>query len=359
MNTKISNKGFASIIFFSAQAMFLGVGIPQILNSSKQSSIFSILLGSIIGIIVLGFFIKLYDYEKDFDIFHKIEKIYGKNIGNIINFILIILFLVYFIYTLWSMQIYIQNKYLDKTPAIIILILFLLPIVYAVNKGIKAISKVSLFLFFISIIEILLSIFGLTNFIEFDNFKPFFNNSIFSVIKDAIYFASYSLTPTFLMYIIPKNNIGNCNLFNKNLYKFYIFLCIDFFLLFTFLIGIFGIDLAKLFYYPEFTLIKKINYFNFIQHIENILSTQWMFSLYITATMCLLFIKKYLNNKKLDKKYIYYPIILISLVISTILFKDTTIGFQITKNYYVYIYTIPIILLIIISLIIIKIKKSK
>ena len=359
MNTKISNKGFASIIFFTAQAMFLGTGISQILNSSEQSSIFSILLGSIIGILILGLFIKLYDYEKDLDIFSKIEKFYGRKIGNIINILLVILFLTYFIYTLWSMQIYIQNKYLDKTPAIIILILFLIPIVYSVNKGIKTISKVALLLFFITIIEALLSIFGLASFIEFDNFKPFFNNPISKIVKDAIYFASYSLTPTFLMSIVPKNNIENNNLLNKNFYKFYVLLCINFFLLFTFLVGIFGIDLAKLFYYPEFTLIKKINYFDFIQHIENILSTQWMFSLYITGSMCLLFIKKYLTSKRIDKNIVYYPLIIISLILATMLFKDTTIGFQVAKNYYIFIYTIPIILLIITSLITIKIKKSK
>ncbi|MBP3635061.1 MAG: endospore germination permease [Bacilli bacterium] len=359
MNTKISNKGFASLLFFSSQSMFLGVGITQMLNSSEQSSPLSIILGFILGFIILYFFIKLFNYEKDLDLFKKIEKLFGKGIGNIINIILVLLFVLYFIYTLWSIQLYIQNKYLDKTPSIIILILFLIPVVYSVNSGIKTISKVSLIIFFISIIEILLSIFGLTSFIEIDNLKPFFNIPFITILKNSLYFISYFLTPTILMLTIPKNQIDNQDKINKRIIIFYIFGCINFLLLFIFIISIFGIELSKLFYYPEFTLIKKINYFDFIQHVENILSTQWLFSLFISAVMSLFFVKSYLNHKNIDRKKIYYPFIIISLILSTMLFKNTTIAYNVVKDYYIFVYTIPIFSLIIISIIIARFKKNK
>ncbi len=354
MNTKISNKGFASLLYFLSQSMFLGVGITQILNSSEQSSPLSIILGFLIGFLILYFFIKLFNYEKDLDLFKKIEKLFGKTFGNILNIILVLLFILYFIYTLWSIQLYIQNKYLDKTPSIIILLLFLMPVIYSVNSGVKTICKVSLIIFFIAIIEILLSIFGLTSFIEIDNLKPFFTIPFSTILKNSLYFISYFLTPIILMLTIPKNQIENQNKLNKRIIGFYIFGCINFLLLFTFIISIFGIELAKLFYYPEFTLIKRINYFDFIQHVENILSTQWLFSLFISSVMSLFFIKSYLNHKNIDRKKIYYPLIIIILIISTMLFKNTTIAYDIVKNYFVFIYTIPIFLLIIISLIVVK-----
>lgn len=359
MNTKISNKGFASIIFFVSQSMFLGVGITQILNSSKQNSPFAIILGCILGFLILYLFMKVFDYEKDLTIFQKFEKLYGKIIGNIINILLVLLFSFYFIYTLWSIQIYIQNKYLDKTPSIIILTLFLIPVVYAVNKEIKTISKLALLIFIVTAIEIILSIFGLINILEIDNLKPFFEIPFVTILKNSMYFISYFLTPTFLMLTIPKNEIENPQTLNKNITLFYIFGCINFILLFTFIIGVFGIELAQLFYYPEFTLVKKINYFDFIEHVENILSTQWLFSLFMSATMSLLFVKKYLNHKKVDKKIIYYIFIIVSLFLSTMLFKNTTLGYTLVKNYFYIMYSIPLLILIIMSIIISKIKKNK
>lgn len=359
MNTKISNKGFSSIIFLISQSMFLGVGLTQILNSSNQNSPIAIILGFILGFIVLYLFLKIFNYEKDLTIFEKFEKLYGKVLGNIINILLVLLFAFYFIYTLWSIQIYIQNKYLDKTPSIVILILFLLPVVYSVNKDIKTIAKVSLILFIITIIEIILSIFGLTSILEIDNLKPFFETPFSTILKDSMYFISYLFTPIFLMLSIPKNRIENSKMLNKSIILFYIISCIDFILLFTFIIGVFGIELSKLFYYPEFTLVKKINYFDFIEHVENILSTQWLFSLFMSATMGLLFVKKYLNHKKIDKKIIYYGFIIISLFLSTMLFKNTTIGYTLIKKYFSILYSIPLLILIIISLIIIKLKKNK
>lgn len=359
MNTKISNKGFASLIFFISQSMFLGVGITQILNSSNQNSTYSIVIGSVLGLIILYLFIKLFNYEKDLSIFGKLEKLYGRVLGNILNILLVLLFAFYFIYTLWSIQIYIQNKYLDKTPSIIILALFLIPVVYSVNKGIKTIAKLSLIIFIISFIEIILSIFGLTSILEIDNLKPFFESPISTILKSSLYFVSYFLTPTFLMLTIPKNQIDNSKKLNKRIIMFYTFGCINFILLFTFIIGVFGIDLAKLFYYPEFTLIKKINYFDFIEHVENILSTQWLFSLFMSATMSLLFLKSYLDYKSINKKIIYYIFIIISLFTSTMLFKNTTIGYILVKKYFSIMYTIPIFLLIFISVIITKLKKNK
>lgn len=359
MHTKISKRGFSSIIFFISQSMFLGIGLTQILNSAENSSPFSVILGFFLGFLILYLFFKLFNYEKDLSIFEKFEKIFGKGLGNIINFLLLVLFLFYFIYILWSTEIYIQNKYLDKTPSFLILLLFLIPIVYSVNKDIKTIAKLSLIIFIITIIEIFLSVFGLTSILDINNLKPFFNKSFITILKNALCFISYFLTPIFLMLTVPKNKIEDSKNLDKSIIIFYIFGAVNFFFIFIFIIGVFGIDLAKLFYYPEFTLVKKINYFNFIEHVENILSTQWLFSLFMSAVMSLLFFKKYLEYKKVNNKILYYLVIFISLIISTNLFKNTTIGYHAVKNLYKLIYSIPLLLLTIVSIIIITLKKSK
>ena len=51
MNKKIGHKGFASLLFFLSQEIFLGVGLTRILSISEQNSWISILFAFVIGFI--------------------------------------------------------------------------------------------------------------------------------------------------------------------------------------------------------------------------------------------------------------------------------------------------------------------
>ena len=51
MNKKIGHKGFASLLFFLSQEIFLGVGLTRILSISEQNSWISILIAFVIGFI--------------------------------------------------------------------------------------------------------------------------------------------------------------------------------------------------------------------------------------------------------------------------------------------------------------------
>ena len=356
MNTKISKKGFSSICYFLTEVMFLKVGTTHILNSSKTGCILSIILGSIFSLIILFFILKIFNYEKDLSIFKKIEKIYGKVFGNIINFLLCILFTLFFIYLLYSVNSYVQNKYLDKTPSYIIIILFLIPCIWCVFSDIKVISKVSLSLFFISILMVLFSVINLFIKIDFDNFKPFFNESFINILKNSFIFTSYFVTPTFLILTTPKNMIFDSNNVNKDITKFFILSEINYLCIFIFIIGIFGINLSRIFAYPEYSLMKKINYFDFIQHVENITTTSFLYCFFISSVMSLNFLKEYLKYINMFKKIPFFIIIGICLIISLNLFKSTTIGYNFIVNYYTYIFFIPIFILVILSNILIKYK---
>ena len=358
MNTKISKLGFSSICYFLTQVMFLKVGTTQILNSSNHGCVLSIILGSIFSLIILFFILKLFNYEKDLSIFKKIEKLYGKNIGTIINLFLLFIFTIFFIYLLYSVNSYVQNKYLDKTPSYIILILFLIPTVWCVFSNMKVISKTALPLFFISIFMVLFGVFNLFIKIDIDNFKPFFSTPFLCIIKNAIIFTSYFTAPTFLLLTTPKNMIYDSKNVNKSITKFFIFSMINYLCIFIFIVGIFGIDLAKIFSYPEYSLMKKVNYFDFIQHVENIATIQFLYCFFISSVMSLNFIKEYLKHINKFKKIPFFIIIGICLFLSLNLFNNTTIGYNFVKNYYIYIYFIPLFVLIMLSNILIKTKKN-
>ena len=147
MNTKISRIGFSSIIFFISQTMFLHTGLNQLLNGSGNGSIYSILLGGLLSMIILFFIIRYFNFEKDLNLFKKNDKLF-RSYGKIINVFLVIIFTFYFIYSLWSINTYVQNKYLDSTPSFIIILLFLIPAVWCASLNMKTISKVSISVFF-------------------------------------------------------------------------------------------------------------------------------------------------------------------------------------------------------------------
>lgn len=330
---------YSSIIFFITQTMFINIGLNQILNSSF--SIMSVFIGSIISLFLSLFVIRIMYYKNKLNIFKKNEFIYGK-FSKIINLLLVLIISFYFIYMLFSINTYVQNKYLDSTPSYIIILLFLIPVIWASSISIKSISKISLILFFITSFIIIFSIINLTPYIEFNNFKPLNTN----ILKGSFLYVIYFTTPSILLLINQDINESK-----KTIVLFFIISIINMLLLLIYIVGIFGIDLGKTFTYPEYSLMKKINYFDFIQHIENIFTFEWLYSFFITSTLSLKFIKDYIN-----KKIIFYIFIVISFLLSLVLFNNIVIANNFIKIIYPIIF---IILLLYIFSFNILIKRNK
>ena len=84
-------------------------------------------------------------------------------------------------------------------------------------------------------------------------------------------------------------------------------------------ISIFGIDLASIYNYPSFHLLKRVSVLEFIDRVESILSLEWIFALFVLIIMGLLFIKqaifKMFNfNKKTNNKIIFVICTLIAII---------------------------------------------
>lgn len=257
---KISKYMNSSIIFFLTETMFLHIGLNDIL---KTGNIYSVFFGSILSFIPIYFLLKIKP-------------------NKFIKFLLVIILSIYFIYSLYLIKIYVQDKYLDSTPSFIIIFMFLLPITYI--KDFKTISKVSFILFIISFITIIFSIINLCPSIDIDNFKPF-NTSLIDIIIGSVKYMLYFVSPSIMLIFIPDKD-------NKSIILFYIISMIHILILFIMIIGIFGIDLSINFSYPEYSLMKKINYFDFLEHIENIIAIEWLYSIFISSVMSIYSIKK-------------------------------------------------------------------
>lgn len=286
---KITNLEMGSIVYFLIRAYFIGLTFNVLLTTSKQDNWLCIILGIIFGFIPLLIFFYIFNYEPDLNLNEKNIKLFGKIFGNIIN-ILLASFTFFLIITIFSNLItFIHSDYLSRTPTILIGITFLIAIFYSVYKGVNAISRSCLMLFYISLILVLISNIGLLSQIDINNFKPILFSKT-NLINGTYSYIAYNVLPLYLINIIPKNKIKNNNKTIKTIIIFYLIAALTLFLVVFNIIGIFGVKLARLYQYPEFQILKHVSLVGLSARLDSILFIQWIFDLLIFVIVGLYYI---------------------------------------------------------------------
>lgn len=335
---KINNLQFNSILIVIILQSFFGL---TGLNISSNDYWVSVLLGFLLGILIIALFIYIFSFKKELPIDKKIELLFGNKIGFLINIILIICYINISTILFYNLNTFINKEFLDKTPLYIIGFLFSLIIFYINTKGIETISRVSFLLLSLSFILIIISIISLFPSINIENFLPILNTKLNNIYMNSLPI-TMNIIPIFMLLMIPKNNIKNQNKSNKFIIISYILTLFIILSIIINIIGILGINLSKLYQYPEYIVLKRINIFNFINRIENILALQWIFEIFISISFITYYISKTISKK--NNNYLYTIIILLPLIISLILFKNE-------NDFIFYInYIIPAIKIIILSI---------
>lgn len=356
---KLSTLQFCAIEYFLILANNVGLTTYILFNYAKQDGIISIVLGSLIGIIPLATYLKIMNTKPELNIFEKIEDIF-KN-GKIINFILTIgiLFLTATNYN--NLINFISSQYLSQTPQIVIALSFLPAIIYILNKGTTVIGRTIFILFLISMIFLSLTVLGLIWQIKIENLFPILENGIKNPLICSIIYTSFNITPLFLLTVIPKNEILDKEKFNKRVIITYIFANIIVLIIFSLTLLVLGANLANLYQYPEYDVLKKISLIGFIERTESIISLRWTFYVLTVTIIGILFISKYIihslkiKNEKTNKKIITIISTLI-VILGKFIFQNST---KFNNFTYTKLPIISTILLIIIPLIIIKNVKNK
>ena len=340
MNKKINNISFTFLLFFMTNQLFTSAGLTHILELSKQNAIYVPVLSYVIGLIPFYIFINYYNYKEELNFYEKMNYTY-KKLGKVFNIIIFLFISLYFTYSLSALNTYVQSKYLSDTPSFIITILFLVPVVYLVNHDIYSICKVTFFLFIIYIFEYAFSAFGLIKFIEIDNLMPFIDKDFFNIFKSSLHYVCYFTFPMFMLLLIPKSYIKNSKTINRDLFIGYTFSNLIVLLIIIFLISIFGIDLVLIFDFPIFSLLTKINFFDFITHIENILSFITVLTFFVNTTLSLYSMKLFIKKEKL-----FYIFLVLCFMSSIVLFNNHTNTIRFIRNFFLIVF-IPTLLLLI------------
>jgi spore germination protein KB len=362
-NNRISALQYSIIGYLISNSFFVGFGTMIITSISKQDSWIAVILASLVGLIPILLLIYIFNYHPTLNIFDKNSKIFGSFLGSVINISLIIMVFIALAINIWDLTNFAATKYLSETPLLFVSSIFIIPVIYACYKGIEAIGRTSEILTLFLIIIFAIIIFSLINYSDFDNIKPILVNGINPVISGSIKYISYIILPFFMLLVIPKKDIIDDKKVSKYLILGFLASVLSMFLVFYLNISVLGIDLASLYRYTEYYLMKKIEVFGAIEHLENFFAVHWLFNMFVFNTMAVYFIKEYIIktfNVKKDKTnlIVIFIIAILSVVSSLYIFENSTVAVHFMKNLFPSVIALPILITIIISALLISQKKK-
>lgn len=292
---KISSKEIFAFTFFLSCFLFPGFGDTIVLENGKNMTIIACIIGMIVGFIPLLLIIYLHNKTINKNIF-ELNRERFKFFGHILNFLLIISIIYVIAVGTWTIITFTISQFLTRTSYYLILITMMFLVSLATIKKIEVIGRTSLILLGFFICITLFSYIFLIPSVDIDNFFPIFNVNYKNFIQTILYYPTFSVIPILSILAIKKANIIDNKKSNSRIILGYIFGSLIVIIFLLLIIGTFGIDISVLFTYPEYTLFKKINVFNFIQRIENIISTIIFIASFISFTILSTFIVNYVKN---------------------------------------------------------------
>ncbi len=304
---------YISIIYFLVRSFFIGITFSVLVKYSQQDAWISLLLAVFLGfsIIFLLEYIASYQPQKSL----REKYLYLFPVGKyFFLFLTISIFLFLSVLGFWNLSNVITSQFLNKTPKMIISISFFIPLILLLSKNKKVINRVSLILFYISMVLFITSVFGLIGQFQISNFQPILTSSIARPIIPTL---GFQLTPIFLLLIFPNDEI------RSSLKKGYLLATFSLLIVTLMIIGVLGIHLATIYQYPEFHILKRAFQGVVTYRMENALVIQWIFDIFIFCTVSLKGCNDLMNWHQGWKQYLFPTIILL---LSIFLFKDNTIA---------------------------------
>ena len=255
-------KSDIAISYMLSKSLFFGFIMSYILKNTSYLSFLPIIIGYILGYILLNVYMNKH-YK----------------INNIVLFIIDIVLLLYILFNLsYQANIF----FLNKTPIIFIIFLFLIVLLYGTSKKINGLANLSLILF---PINILLTMIGIVFNIDNYNIISIYNINIFYILYMIILTTIVSTLPIF---IYVNTNIK----YNKkHILIGYILSGLTIALVNINCIFSLGPTLINYYTFPEYITYKKIHLFNFIERIENIISIYSLIDFTILGIIIMLNIK--------------------------------------------------------------------
>lgn len=363
MNNKVSKVQIGMFLILLMCSLYLGLSDIILLRKSNNEVLVSMLIGSLIGIIPVLMYLKINSHLENLNIYEKNKKMFGKIIGNIINMFIILIYIIMLTISLRAIAVFVTSKYLQDTPFYFVTALILITSLIICYKGVETLTRISQICFIASIIFMVIIEIFLLQYIQIDNILPIFtDNYLVNIIDGAIYHATTTSLLIMLLLPINKSKVKNSDKYNKAIIISYIIASLILLIVMFFVVSCLGYDMAKLFRYPEYILLKKIGISNAELHLENLLAFRWIFymlsltNISVYGIMC--GVKNIIKQEKINK-IIIIIICVISMIIGKIAFGNIPHSIIIIKDYFVLTIGIPIFILLTIIFIKVLIRKKE
>lgn len=307
----IKKREYVTIMYFVSRALFLGVGYSYMYKSSGKDAWIAIIMGYLIGNII----IYLYDkFAKKIN--YNLNNLFDKKsiISKIYKFIFLIIYLFLILYTSTIFTNFVKTYYLFETPIWATLSVLYAACFYVANKSEQTLIRTSLILFPISVTLIFINsalLFPLTNSL---NFLPIFTNSTTNILTASLIYILCTAVPSILL-LEYKVSLKT---------KLYSYFFVTFIILFInlFITGVLGDYLISTYSFPEYMVLRRIRFLDFIENVENFASMMWYFDIFIIITLSIIKIKKLLPQKNQN------------LIIVSILLFLTFLSYKTFTNYF-------------------------
>ncbi len=282
------NKEDFSLVYFLTRPIFLGNILAPIIGMTGSDALICLILGNIVGV----FFIFLLNKAKLNNKFYRIIKI--------------LLYILFIIISTYTIEVFINDFFLLETPKWIIIATSIILCLYASYKDYKVIKYTSVILFILSLFTLGISFISLFSYVKLASLTPFFTSKLTSIIKGTFIYATLSTIPHILVNEdnLPVKKHIKCYLFSSLICSMICFLVLT----------VLTPEVAKIYRFPEYILLKRIRLFNFIENFENILSTIWYLDYFVFLTLTFKRLKKEVNNKP-----IFYSIIILTPTLTNLL----------------------------------------
>ena len=319
-NSKLSPLGICFLSSFLYRSFYIIGFFNLIISISKGDSIFSIVLGSILGLILLYGYFYLNSKLPSDNIFNKINKTFPKIISDFLNSLLIIIFIFIASFTLYNLSIFINYNLLHDINIIPISTLLIITVIYLASKGITTITRVSGILIFVFVLFVFISFVSLINYSDPINLYPLITNNFIDIYEGGIYSCILSVSPILLLLVIPKSKIEKNEKYQKYMLINYIINCVYLLISFILILSVLGVQLTSILNYPDIVALQKVSLLHFIERIEDLLSFKVMFDGFILLALIVSYVEEgIINLFKINNNKIIIIIGLIILIISTYL----------------------------------------
>ena len=355
---KMSNFELASMNYFLTRAFLIGATFNFFIQIIKQDSWILPIIGFVFHVLIILIINYIINYKPEYDFADKLLNLFSNKWGIILITIIIVAQFSLLVINYLGMIGFVQNLFLNKTPLIVINILFGLTIFYISIKGINTISRTSNILFYISVFIVILSFIGLIHVFDLNNLRPSFTLPTSDYLKGFNFFYSFSILPIMLLTSIPKDYIKNPKI-KKTLMLSSLVSCISIFLIVFQTISTFGYELVSLYKYPEFVTLKHFSLIPLMTRFESILVLPLIFDGFVYCMITIYFIVSSIKSisKNINTNTLYLLLCLALIAISTIISRYSIYIYSTILDYLPVIFGSIITILIIIICVKIKINK--